>query len=107
MNSSCPSETLSSFAEAEVAFFQLREELAGDAAGELTHAEQESLVQAKGRVVLLKLFHGHLDLRSRLERSRGGVPAAAGGLEPRAGRLRSPQADRQGRPARIGPWPRC
>ncbi len=81
MNSSYPSATLSSFAEAEAAFFQLREELAGDEAGELTHAELESLVQSKGRVVLLKLFQGHLDLRSGLERSRGGVPAAADGLE--------------------------
>lgn len=81
MSSTYPVLPTTSFAEAETAFFRLRDDLASATTADLPHADLETLVVTMGREVLRLLFQGHLDLRSEREKSQGLAPSAADGAE--------------------------
>jgi hypothetical protein len=72
------------FGEARRRFESVVSQLAGPAAGELSHAELEAWLQADAREVFRLLLQGHLDLRAARETRRSQVTGADGVTRSRA-----------------------
>jgi hypothetical protein len=68
----------SAFENSEGLFEGLKNELTGQQAISMNHAQLENLLQNRGQELLLSLFQESLDLRSEIERQRGKIPSVSG-----------------------------